>query len=506
MTEALDKVIKEIDDPEVLAEHKKINAVIDPRFFKESLLKDIHGELDKRHKLDHKEKMAVFIVAVSSYLKDPKDHCSCALKGNSSAGKDSCVDTVLSHIPKDDWIKVTRATTASLEDDVKDKRIIAFSEINKNRENGANADIVETFKQMAEGGTTTLKKDVKTGFKTAIRTEQEQKTLIYGTTETESDDELETRYVIVPIKGYREKNRIVIFDTLRKARDINHLIIKSKQEDSWISTSISLLDRDIFVIIPFTAVLEKEIGGKEIFDTTKDRVKRDVKRIISLTKAIAWLHQKQRMIKHVEGVDILIAEPSDFLNALIIFSDFINLTYSGIDHRLQRLLDYAEENQGNHCADISDLGFEDSYCNWILRHKAQQDLGIGSVNTIKRWIAELKDKDKIEVYYNAAITNKAFLFRPINSPISNLAIPVKIKEIDRVLTAWSESVEAQEIYDGKKITPNLIDFVDYDKEKRKLSSKIDMSKMTGSHLVVTEEYICDDIGEHQEMLKEGTEK
>ena len=492
MSEALKKLIFEMNHPEVLAEYKKINAKIDKRFFQKDLLKEIHLELDKRHKLDHKEKMAVFLVAVSSYLKDPKDHCSCALKGNSSAGKDSCVDTVLVHIPKDDWIKVTRATTASLEDDVKDKRIVAFSEINKNRERGANAEIVETFKQMAEGGTSTLKKDPKTGFKTAIRTEQEQKTLIYGTTETESDDELETRYVVIPIKGYREKNQIVIFDTLRKARDINHHLKKSKHEDSWISTSISLLDKDLFVIVPFTELFENEINGKEIFDTTKDRVKRDVKRVISLAMTHAWLYQKQRVIKTIEGVQFLFAEPSDFLNALIIFSDLINLTYSGIDHRLQRLLDYAEENQGNHCADISDLGFEDSYCNWLLRHKAQQDLGIGSVNTIKRWIAELKDKDKIEVYYNAGITNKAFLFRPIHSAISNLAIPVKVKEIDKVLTAWLESKEAKEIYEDKVISKDLIDFIEYDKDKSKDTHKIDMSKMTGSNLVVEEEFIQDD--------------
>ncbi|MCF7798491.1 hypothetical protein K9M74_01160 [Candidatus Woesearchaeota archaeon] len=492
MSEALKRLVFELDDPDVVAEYKRINAVLDMKFFSDELLKEIHLELDKRHKLDHKEKLGVFIVAISSYLKDPKDHCSCALKGNSSAGKDSCVDTVLSHIPKDDWIKVTRATTATLEDDVKDKRIIAFSEINKNRERGANAEIVETFKQMAEGGTTTLKKDAKTGFKTAIRTDQEQKTLIYGTTETESDEELETRYVIIPITGYKEKNKIVISDTLKKARDVSYYLAKTIDEESWIATSISLLDKDCYVILPFTDVLDKEVSGKEIFDTTKDRVKRDVKRIISLTRAITWLYQKQRVTKTINNVTFIYAEPSDFLNALIIFSDFINLTYSGIDHRLQRLLDYAKENIGNHCADISNLGFEDHYCNWILRHKAQQDLGISSVNTIKRWIAELKDKDKIDVYYNAMITNKAFLFRPINSPISSLAIPVKVKEIDSVLTDWLNSKEAKEIYEGKEIAPYVLDFVDYDKETHTFSDENDMSRLTGSNLVVEEEFICDD--------------
>jgi hypothetical protein len=135
MSEALNNLIIEMNDPDVLAEYKKINARIDQRFESPELLKHIHAELDKRHKLDHKEKLAVFIVAISGYLRDSRDHCSCALKGNSSSGKDNVMDTVLAHIPKEDWIKVTRATMATLEEDVINKIIVAFSEINKNRRN-----------------------------------------------------------------------------------------------------------------------------------------------------------------------------------------------------------------------------------------------------------------------------------------------------------------------------------------------------------------------------------
>ena len=127
MTDALNKLIEEMEDKTILDEQKKINARIDPRFFDFQLLKHIHLELDVKHKLDHKEKVATFIVVTSAYLLDHRDHCSCALKGNSSSGKDSNTDNVLSHFPKEDWIKVTRVTTATLEDDVHDKRIVAFS-------------------------------------------------------------------------------------------------------------------------------------------------------------------------------------------------------------------------------------------------------------------------------------------------------------------------------------------------------------------------------------------
>ena len=511
MSEALDKVIREMNDSEVLAEHKKINAVIDQRFYSPELLKHIHSELDKKHKLDHKEKLTVFIVAISGFLRDARDHCSCALKGNSSSGKDNIIDTILSHIPKEDWIKVTRATTATLEDDVRDKKIVAFSEINKNREFGANAEIVETFKQLAEGGTTTLKKDVKTGFKTAIRTEQKQKTLLYGTTETESDEELETRYVITPIKGYREKNRVVVHDVLNKACDENYYLERNKHEDSWIATSIMLLDKDVQVIIPFSKVLTERVEGKEIFDTGKDRVKRDVKRIMSLTRAITWLHQLQRVTKYKEDLKFVYAEPADFINALKIFADLINLTYSGIDHRLQRLLEYVEKNVGKHRQEIKDMGFQEKYHDWLLRHKVQKALKIGSVKTIRDWCRKLADKNKLEIYKDEYVNKRTVMIRPINLLSNNLALPVNITNIATLLQAWLGSEQAKEIYQDHKIMDYTIDFEDYAynidddlDDSSEFTQENNMSEITCEELVVTEEYICDENEhyDHQETLKD----
>jgi hypothetical protein len=509
MSEALNTLVKEMNDPEVLTEQKKINAKIDNRFEASDLLNHIHAQLDKTHKLDHKEKLAVFIVAISGYLRDARDHCSCALKGNSSSGKDNVMDTVLSHIPKDDWLKVTRATMSTLEEDVINKTIIAFSEINKNREGGANADIVETFKQLAEGGTSTLKKDVKTGFKTAIRTEQKQKTLLYATTETESDEEMETRYVIAPIKGYREKNRIVVHDVLDKASDEEYYLEKNNHDESWIATTISLLEKDLQVIIPFSKVLSQSVDGKEIFDTRKDRVKRDVKRIMSLTRSITWIHQLQRKSKYVANMRFIYAEPSDFINALKIFADLVNLTYSGIDHRLQRLLEYVEENVGKHREEIKNMGFQEKYFDWVLRHKAQKALKIGSVKTIRDWCGKLADKNKIEIYKDQYVNKRTVMIRPVHLTSNNLALPVNIEEIDRLLQVWLESEDAKNIYQDHKITPFIIDFEDYgddvddDSDNSSMFSKENnMSESTCENLVVTEEYICDepkDI-EHQKML------
>jgi len=273
---------------------------IDPRFLKADLLTHIHKELDKHHKLDHKEKLASFLIRTTAELKNPSDRCSAACKGDSSSGKDNLIKTVLNLFPEKDNYFLTRGTQAALEDGVADAKCIAFSEINKNRENGANSELTEVFKQLAEGGTDTLKKDPATGFRTIIRTKQEQKTLFYGTTETQSDEELETRYVVIPIKGYEEKNKIVVdsfLDGVCSPEEINN----KKKEPNWIKNTIKRFENDLEIVIPYAKLLKnkiKDVDGKEkyLFDLKKERVKRDVKRLISITKAIAWLHQKQRNI------------------------------------------------------------------------------------------------------------------------------------------------------------------------------------------------------------------
>ena len=90
-------------------------AQIDKRFTQPDLLEHIYKELDKTHKLDEKEKLALFLVRSSAELPDDRDHCSAALKGNSSSGKDNIIDTVLRLFPEEDSFKLTRGTQAALE-------------------------------------------------------------------------------------------------------------------------------------------------------------------------------------------------------------------------------------------------------------------------------------------------------------------------------------------------------------------------------------------------------
>lgn len=425
----------------------------DVRFYKPDLLKEIQKELDYKHKQDDKEKLALFLIAISSYLKDPNDHCSAAIKGDSSAGKDNIIKTVLGLLPKKDSLFLTRGTAAAIEDEAHKVRIIAFSEINKHRENGANSDLTETFKQFAEGGVSIIKKDAATGFKTTKETTSEQKTLFYGTTETESDDELETRYVVIPIHSNQEKNKIVVNDALFKASNEDYYLRKSKNND-WISSSIEHFDYNLSVIIPFASLFTEKIYDPEdkqkkyLFDFSKERIKRDAKRLLSLTKAITWLHQKQRVIKLKEGQKFIYSEPSDFITAIKIFAEFFNLTYTGLDHRVQKVLDCIKKNHSNHAEDIlKEYGID--YTDWTIRSKIQHELGIESINTIKERIKTLKDLGKIETHYEQG---KNYLIRGVNEGVNRVSLPVSLTGVDTHLTGWLTGVKI-DIYAKKEINP-----------------------------------------------------
>lgn len=412
-------------------EQEKKNYTIDERFYQPSLLKHIFKEISLHHKDDNREKMALFIIRLSAELKKESDRCSTAVKGESSAGKDNAIKTIFSLFPEQDSFFLTRGTQSALEEEANRVKAIAFSEINSERENGANKDITEFFKQLSEGGCKVIKRDKQHNI---VTIETGQKSLFYGTTESKSDDELETRYVIIPIKSSVKKNKIVVNDTLNAVTSIE-AFKKINKKNNWIANSIESLDHNIDIIIPYAIFLSEEInvdGEKKLFfDMSKDRIKRDAKRLLSLTKAIAWIHQKQRCIKQVEGDKYLFAEPTDFLTAVDIFADFFNLTSTGLDFRVKKVFDKIKEMEGSHKKEIQEIGYDDMFLNWVLRHKIQENLGV-STNTIKNRINALKDLGLIETHYDRTFNN-SYLVRTrggYQGGIKRVSLPISLTALD----------------------------------------------------------------------------
>ena len=355
------------------------------------LIEEIWKELDKKHKLDHREKLTLFLVAITGLFDNPKDRKSVALLGDSAVGKDNLIDTVLELFPEKYAVKFTSVTKAGLEglrdiETGEQKRIIVLSELNTNTENGANKDVIETIKQLSEGGSNRLMKDVATGFKDTISQKVEQSSIMWSSTELKKNYEMETRFICVSIRGYPAKTKIVNDDTLRNCGDIGRILENNKQKDkNFIKEVLEHLmarnkDRDIQFIMPYWEKISP------LIDDTSPRSQRDIKRLICISNALTWLYQDQRDYIDIPDTKIrlIVSEPIDFFNAYSVSEESFTLSYSGIDKRLAGVLKI-----------MKDLEFHDGFNVGVLKKDIQDKISV-SRPTINSYIKILKDEDYIE--------------------------------------------------------------------------------------------------------------
>jgi len=371
-----DKEIKEINEEECLEILKK------PR-----LIYEIHEELSKKHFLDHKEKLAGFFYALTGYLEQPHLRKTVNFLGDSSVGKDNLIKTILWLLPSEDALFLTRGTTATLEDDIANYRIIAFSELNTNTDEGANKAIVETLKQLTEGGTSSMKKDMNT--RQVKHIQQEQKAILWSSTETKKDDELETRGTCITILADPTKTKTVNLQSCLSVSTPEVLLKHTKGHESPIASCIRYLkQKRRYVYCPFLPLIA------EMFDNSNPRSQRDCKRFIAVVLSLAWIHQEQRKIKKRKTDEFVQAEPIDILRAAEIIAPFLNQTYKGYDSRIDGILEILKNEEE------------------MSRAELQHRLNIRSVNTIKERIDILLDLDLAEYVYE-----KGKLVRENNSPV-----------------------------------------------------------------------------------------
>lgn len=385
------------------------SSTIDKKFNEPNLIIHILNELSKAHLQDNNQKLSAFLCCCTSYLEPNHLHKSMAFLGDSSVGKDNMIKTVLKHFPKKDWIFLTNATASTMEDDIQNYKIIAYSEFNTQREKGANTHLVEIIKQMTEGGTSSIKKDLKTGYKTTKHIQQEQKTVFFGTTDAERDEELETRFILNPIEGHASKTQAINNNTLEWASGL----LKEEKSYSWIAKSIIGLKYNK-VLMPYLVLL------KDKFDSHNPRSSRDVKRLIAFTAGMAWIYQKQRDIDN-EGY--IISEPFDFLAAWVIAGDFFQQTYKGLgDTRLQEIIDlmeqYKEEYMDKHPS------IEKSNID-VPRTYLQEQTG-KSVNTIKKRVKSLSNLSILRWTRNE---NNIPHYQAYQKGVKNPLLPVNFNEL-----------------------------------------------------------------------------
>jgi len=359
-------------------------------FHSPELMLHTHSRLSETHLKDDAVKMMGFFVCLTSELKNPRHRQSIALKGNRSVGKDNLIKTWLSNLPEEGNLFLTSATKATMQDSLKDSKRVACSEVNLQKDDrGANSDLVEVLKQITEGGTSIMKKERAEGKDwVTVRIEQEQKSVIYGTTESDDDDELNTRFIIGSVQGNREKTDAV---NRRTMDEFAGGVFTEKL--SWISEGIKELCKVGDIVMPYLKHIPESF-----FNNEDSRSMRDVKRFLSVVKGIAYYHQCQRKVDK-EGR--IISEPFDFLAGMIISRSFFNHTYQGMgDQRIHHFIDAMNK----YCDSRPTLSEEEK--NIFPRHEIQNIMGV-SLNTIKGIskgcqslsIIRFHHKDNVGIYY-----------------------------------------------------------------------------------------------------------
>ena len=386
-------------------------------FKKPELLTHIKTELDKDHIGDDREKMFTFCSETSSRL-PPQYRFSTALAGYSSEGKTNLWKTTSKHLPREWYLDLTRATSATLEDDIHDIDLIYFGE------EGANKNIVETVKQLVEDGISVMKKDMRDDNKSVRREQQPRKVGIYSTTHDANDEELATRYAVVSITGDVNKYTRVNKNTLMVAGDVDLEIDKRERSScpTWITEGLRQLQPVDVVTVPYSHLLP--------VNSNKARSMRDLKRFLNLIRTLAWLHQHDRHMQTYRGKTVLYASPEDFWNAMEIGGDIFAQSLSGIEQRLQNViqsyqrLSRVDENVHRFEKDgRPDPRFDETLV-WVDRSLLQEDLGINSRDTIKSHVRALESKG---VFASVWTSNRCFV-------AMKHASPTKTPTKDRLIT------------------------------------------------------------------------
>ena len=381
------------------------------------LIEKVKKELNKNHLKDDREKLTVFFNNLTGYLEPHTLRRTTNIVGGTAVGKTSLSLASLRHYPPEDILILTGATKATLEDDIKNIKIISFTELNTKTDTGANKELVEILKQISEGGISVMKKDVSTGYRTTLLIKDNQKAITWTSTEIKKTEELENRGLCVSVLGHPTKTQAVNDKSCDDSGDLSKLFKELQKKESWITERIrKFRDKNRLVYCPFMSLI------KGIFDNQDPRSQRDVKRFISFVYALAWFHQDEREIIKKNKKEIIVASPVDIIRAIEILQPFLNQSYRGFDARLNGVMEELKDGQKT-------------------RIIIQKNLGIGSTNTIKEYINLLLDKNLIEYVYENDSFGKSVLVRENNSPmIRSLSeayqkpiICMSVKEIKKLL-------------------------------------------------------------------------
>ncbi len=250
-------------------------------------------------------KLLGYLAAVSRKLPEP---LAVLVQSSSASGKSSLMDAVLSFVPEEDRVEYSAMTGQALyyvEPGQLRHRVLAIAE-----EGGAHR-AAYALKLLQSAGSLTIASTAKEAGTGRMVTHEYRVegpvALMLTTTATVLDEELLNRCLILSINEGREQTR-AIHERQRDAETIEGVLARHDREAILhLHRNAQRLLRAIVVVNPYAKTLT--------FPDGTTRARRDHKKLLTLIRAIALLHQHQRDVKRAEHegavVEYIEATPDD---------------------------------------------------------------------------------------------------------------------------------------------------------------------------------------------------
>ena len=338
--------------------------------------------------------MMLYLAATSRKFKNP---ISLIIFGKSSSGKSYLANTIEKFMPEEDTLILSSVSAKALEyagDQLKHKCILV-------QEWEGLEEALPTIRTLQSEGklaryVTMIDPTTKT--RKAVTNKQDCPCSVIVTTTKEGiHDENSTRIFELYADEGLEQTANVVRHTLTKADMTKRIPQEEKGRILELHHNVQRVLAPVDVNIPFAEHLS--------FPAKTTRHRRDSDRFINLIKTVAFLHQKQKESKTIDGVEYIDAGFDDYAIAYEIGRDVIRVTLNPISDRANNAFDV--------CCKLNDKLVESGKDPWFSARDMQDTapqlgLDFGNRQDLYKQMDELEEYEYIERKQAKKSSNKYY--------------------------------------------------------------------------------------------------
>ncbi len=277
-------------------------------------------------------KLAIYLAVVSRKLSQP---LGILIQSSSSAGKTTLMDSILSMVPPEDYLRLSNLTSQSLyylEGGSVRQKTLAISEDHGLAEAAYALKLLQSEGKLTHA---TVAKGPNGQSVTQIHTVQGPVQLLLTSTSQDLDEELSNRCLVLTVdesyeqtKSIQQRQRMLHTrigeDLNRKSTEILHLHRNAQR-----------LLKPLKVFIPF--------AEKLTFSSDRTRLRRDNQKYLTLIQAIALLLQHQRpIVVDAEGHESIDVVPQDVVIANRLMVELLGRSLDELSPQTRRCLQALE--------------------------------------------------------------------------------------------------------------------------------------------------------------------